>query len=74
MHQTVMDVVAKHFKVDPGTLTLDTRLREDLGGDSLDLVELVFDLEQALGVTVRDGTIGDVRTVGDAVRHLQSSS
>lgn len=64
--------MATHFKVSPDTLTLDTRLREDLGGDSLDLVELVFDLEQALGVTVREGSMTDLHTIGDAVRYLES--
>ncbi len=65
--------MAKNFKVEPEVVTLDTRLREDLGGDSLDMVELVFDLEQELGVTVRDGTLGEMHTVGDAVRYLESA-
>ena len=72
VEQTVTRIVATHFKVPSDTLQLDTRLREDLGGDSLDLVELVFEFEQALGLTVRDGTIGDLQTIGDAVRYLEA--
>lgn len=53
-------------------LRLDTRLREDLGGDSLDLVELVFDLEQALDVTVTAGAVAELETVGDAVRYVET--
>ncbi|MBI2204183.1 MAG: acyl carrier protein [Candidatus Rokubacteria bacterium] len=67
-------IVATHFKTSPDTLRLDTRLREDLGGDSLDLVELVFDLEQSLDVTVAEGAVADLETLGDAVRYMQTLS
>jgi acyl carrier protein len=66
--------VATHFKVSADGLTRDTRLREDLGGDSLDLVELVFDLEQALDVTMHEGAAGELVTVGDALRYLEGVS
>lgn len=70
VEQTVMRIIATHFKVPADRLTLDTRLREDLGGDSLDLVEIVFELEQALSVTVREGVVSELATLGDAVRYL----
>lgn len=53
-------------------LGLDTRLREDLGGDSLDLIELVFDLEQSLDVMVAADAVADLETVGDAVRYVET--
>lgn len=64
-------IVAAHFKKPLAALDDDTRLREDLGGDSLDLVELLFELEQELGVRIPDGAAADIRTIGDALRHLQ---
>ena len=74
IEQTVKHVVATHFKISTEGLPLDTRLREDLGGDSLDLVELVFDLEQALDLTVREAALSELVTVGDAVRYLEELS
>ena len=64
-------IVAAHFKKPLAALDRDTRLREDLGGDSLDLVELLFDLEQQLGVQIPDGAAADFRTIGDAIRYLE---
>jgi acyl carrier protein len=64
-------IVAAYFKRSPGTLELETRLREDLGGDSLDLVELVFTLEQELGVTIPDAEAAEIRTIGDAVHYIE---
>lgn len=72
IEDTVKQVVATHFKISPDGLRPDTRLREDLGGDSLDLVELVFDLEQALGITVREGAVSELHTIGDATRYLEA--
>jgi acyl carrier protein len=70
--RTVTEIVARHFKTSPELLRPDTRLREDLGGDSLDLVELVFALEQAFGVTVREGAVAELQTLDDAVRYMES--
>ena len=46
-------------------------MREDFGGDSLDLVELLFELEQELGVQIPDAAAADFHTIGDALRHLE---
>lgn len=43
----------------------ETRSREDFGGDSLDLLELLFELEQEIGVQVPDAAAADIHTVGD---------
>jgi len=66
-----MQIVAAHFKQPLARIDRETRLREDLGGDSLDLVELLFELEQELGVHFPDATAADIHTIGDAVRHLE---
>ena len=65
------DIIARRFKKHPGPLDLDTRLREDLGADSLDLVDLVFELEQEPGVSIPDADAAEIRTIGDAVRYLE---
>ena len=63
--------MATYFKRHPGALDLDTRLHEDLGADSLDLVELVFALEQELEVSIPDADAAEIRTVGDAVCYVE---
>ena len=69
----VKEIVAGHFKrLSPEALSLDTRLREDVGADSLDLVELVFVFEQELGCPLPDALAVELRTIGDVVRHVES--
>ena len=67
-------IIAGHFKKPLDGLDLDTRLREDLGGDSLDLIVLLFELEQELGIQISDGAAAELETVGDAVRYLERST
>jgi acyl carrier protein len=71
VEQRTQDIIAAHFKKRRGPFDLDTRLREDLGADSLDLVELVFTLEQELGVSIPDADAAEMRTIGDAVRYIE---
>lgn len=71
VEQKTLAIITGYFKKHHGALDLDTRLREDLGADSLDLVELVFALEQELGVTIPDAAAAEIRTIGDTVRYIE---
>ena len=71
LEQKTQHIIAAHFKKHRGRLDLDTRLREDLGADSLDLLELVFTLEQELGVSIPDAEAAEIRTIGDTVRFVE---
>lgn len=71
VEQKTQAIITVFFKKHRGALNLDTRLREDLGADSLDLVELVFTLEQELGVTIPDADAAEIQTIGDAVHYIE---
>jgi acyl carrier protein len=47
---------------------------EDLGADSLDVVELVMALEDEFGIDIPDEEVGNIKTVGDAVTYISSKS
>lgn len=68
-----IEIIARRFKKHRGPLDAGTRLREDLGADSLDLIELLFELEQETGAVVPDTAAADIRTVGDAVRYVEKA-
>jgi acyl carrier protein len=67
----VMDLVREHLaeelEVDPGRIEATTRFREDLEADSLDLYELVMELEDRYGIKVTEEEATRISTVGDAV-------
>jgi acyl carrier protein len=63
----VREHLAEELEVDIGRITETTRFREDLDADSLDLYELVMELEDNYGVTVSEEQATRIETVGDAV-------
>jgi acyl carrier protein len=65
------EVIAVHLSADPGALHPQTRLSEDLGVDSLALLDLGMTLEDTFDVGLPDMVLGEVRTVGDLVRAVQ---
>jgi acyl carrier protein len=69
--------LATELEVDPGRITDGTRFREDLDADSLDLYELVMELEDSYGVKVSEEQAAEIETVGQAVdfvlEHVPSS-
>jgi len=69
----VTEIVANYFKRPVDTLDESTRFREDLGADSLNLVELVFLLEQELRMTIPDVATGELLTIGDVVRYARAA-
>lgn len=63
----VREHLATELEVDAGEINPETRFREDLDADSLDLYELVMELEDTYGVTVSEQDAARIETVGDAV-------
>jgi len=63
----VKEHLAAELEVDPGEIAETTRFREDLDADSLDLYELVMELEDSYGVRVPEEEAADIETVGQAV-------
>jgi acyl carrier protein len=67
----VMALVREHLvnelELEPADVTPEARFKEDFDADSLDLYELVMELEDRYGITVSEQEAGRITTVGDAV-------
>lgn len=70
--EKVRDMIAKHLAVDVATIHEDSRLIEDLHADSLDLVELVMDMEEEFDVQIPDEQLPKIKTVGDIMQVLSA--
>lgn len=65
-------IIAQQFGVSKDEITEDTSFVEDLGADSLDLVELIMSVEEAFELgEVEDETLDGVKTVGDVVNFIK---
>jgi acyl carrier protein len=63
----VRDHLAEELEVDAAEIGEETRFKEDLDADSLDLYELVMELEDRYGIAVSEEQAARIKTVGDAV-------
>ncbi len=63
----VRDHLAEELEVDPARIGEGTRFKQDLDADSLDLYELVMELEDRYGVSISEEQATRIETVGDAV-------
>ena len=71
--EKLCDLSSEQFSVEADTITMETTFTEDLGADSLDIVELSMALEEEFGVSeMSEEDIAGIATVGDLVNYLQS--
>ena len=73
MLETIKAILVKHLKIDPNTITENTNLQEDLGADSLDLVDVVMSLEDEFDKEIPDEDVESIKTVGDIVSYIENS-
>lgn len=66
----VAKIIVERFGVDEDKVTTDLTFKDDLGADSLDIVELVMELEDVFGTEISDEDAEQITTVGDAVKYI----
>ena len=74
MFEKVRDILSKQLQIDPDTITPNTNIIDDLGADSLDIVEMLMSIEAEFGVTVPDEEVVNFKTVGDVADYLESKA
>jgi acyl carrier protein len=69
----VKDLIVDQLGVDASKVTPEASFVEDLGADSIDIVELIMALEEEFGITISDEDAQKIRTVGDAVKYIEEN-
>ncbi|GKU25708.1 acyl carrier protein [Clostridium folliculivorans] len=67
--EKIKEVIVEQLGVDADAITLATTFQEDLGADSLDLFQIIMDLEEEFNVKIED--VEAIKTVGDAVTYIE---
>lgn len=69
--KTMQDLIVEQFAIEPDDITMNSSFEDDLGADSVDLVELVMAMEEEFEVDeIPEDDLAALKTVGDCVRYL----
>jgi acyl carrier protein len=71
IEERVISIVAEQMGVDKATITGETSFVNDLGADSLDVVELVMELEDEFDISISDEDAEKIQTVGQAIQYIK---
>lgn len=67
----VKEIIVDQLDVDEDKVTMDASIIDDLGADSLDIVDMVMTLEEEFDVKISDDEVENVKTVGDIVKIIE---
>lgn len=68
----ISKMIVERFGVDEQKITRELTFQEDLGADSLDVVELIMELEDVFSIQISDEDAEKIKTIGDAVDYIDS--
>ena len=69
--ETIKTILSEQLEVNPDIITMDTNIADELGADSLDVVELLMSIEDEFDVEIPDEKIEGLKTVGSVVDYIQ---
>lgn len=71
--EKLKELVVDQLGVEEDEVTMEASMQDDLGADSLDLVDLVMSVEEKFGVKVADEDLENIKTVGDIVDYIEEN-
>jgi acyl carrier protein len=72
LFEKMKKLIADKLEVDEDKITMDSSFRQDLGADSLDTYELVYAIEEEMGISIPDEKANEFETVRDALEYLKT--
>ena len=71
MLEKIKEMIAEQLNVDAAEITEATSFKDDLGADSLDLFELVMELEEEFGIEIPSEDLEQLATIGDVAKYIE---
>ncbi len=68
--EQLQQIIAEVLDVDPAVVTPEKSFQDDLGADSMDRMDIIMRLEDALGISIPDEVLDNITTVGDAMEAI----
>lgn len=72
--EKVKAILSEQFDVEEDSITPDTSIAEDLGADSLDVVDLLMSIEDEFEIEIPDEEIDNIKTVGELVKYIEGNA
>jgi acyl carrier protein len=69
--EKVKSILVEELDLDADEVTLESKIKEDLGADSLDMVDLIMSIEDEFDVKVAESDAASIQTVGDIVNYIE---
>lgn len=70
----IREIIVEQLDVDEDKVTPDASITEDLGADSLDVVDLVMSIEESFDIEIPDEEVENIKTVGDIVKFIEAKT
>jgi acyl carrier protein len=74
LFEKMKKLIADRLEIEESKITMDSSFRQDLGADSLDTYELVYAIEEELGISIPDEKANEFETVRDALEYIRSQT
>ena len=72
--EKLKDIIAEQLSVEADEVNMDSNIQDDLGADSLDVVDLITTIEDEFDLTIPDEAVEEIKTVGDIVNYIEKNT
>lgn len=73
MLDKIISIISRQLSIDESLINKDSNIMEDLGADSLDVVEILIAIEETIGVNVTDEAVANIHTVGELAEYVENN-
>ena len=70
----IKSIIVEQLDADEAAVTMDANIQDDLGADSLDVVDLVMSIEENFDIEIPDEDVENIKTVGDIVKYIENKT